>query len=245
MRLTNKKSLVTGGAGGIGRAIALAFAREGAAVAIADVNLPGAQQTASEIRAAGVEALAIECDVSRGDQVDRAVARTVEQFERLDILVNNAAVMDRAPLLETTEETFDRVVGVNFKGSFLCTVAAGRAMARTGGGVILMVTSVESEQGIITSGVPYTASKGGQKLLIPSAAVHLAEHGIRVVGLGPGMVPSGLNEGRPRGDMRKLLAGRPGRPEEMAAAAVFLVSDEASYVNGTTLYVDGGWLASL
>jgi glucose 1-dehydrogenase len=245
MRLQGKSAIVTGGAGGIGRAIAIALGREGAAVTIADVNLPGAQDVATAIEAAGGAALALACDVSRGTQVDQVIAQTVETFGRIDILLNNAAIMDRAPLLETTEAVFDRIVGVNFKGPFLCSVAAGRRMAATGGGVILHVTSVESEQGVLTSGVPYTAAKGAQKMLIASSAVHLAAHNIRVVGLGPGMVPSGLNQQNPRGDMRKILAGRPGTPEEMAAAAVFLVSDEAAYVNGTTLYVDGGWLASL
>lgn len=245
MKLEGKAAIVAGGAGGIGRGIAMRFAQEGARIAVVDRDLEAGTTTVSELRANGADAAFFECDVGNRTAVELMTDRAVDAFGSIDILVANAAIMDRAPLLETTEATFDEVVSTNVRGVFACTIAAGRRMAANGGGVVLVVTSVEDDRGVPTSGVPYTMSKGAQRALVRAGAVHLAPHGIRVVGLAPGMVPSGLNQYHPRGSYDNIPAARLGTVEDMAGAAAFLVSDEAAYVNGSTLYVDGGWLGVL
>lgn len=243
--IRGKNAIVTGGGGGIGKGIALAFARAGAGVAVVDIRGADAQAVAAEIVRDGGRARAVECDVADSSAVKAMVREAASALGSVDILVNNAAIMDRAPFLESDMAVFDRVMAVNVRGAFECSIEAGKVMAAQGGGVILNVTSVEDERGVATSAVSYTTSKGAQKAMIASSAVHLAPMKIRVVGLAPGMVPSGLNENNPRGDRSRIIAGRPGTVEEIAAAAVFLVSDDATYVNGTTLYVDGGWTATL
>lgn len=243
--IRGKNAIVTGGGGGIGKSIALAFARAGAGVAVVDIRSPDARSVAAQIVSAGGKAHAVQCDVADSKSVKEMIQQVVSALGSIDILVNNAAIMDRAPFLESDMEIFDRLMAVNVRGPFECSIEAGKIMAAHGGGVILNVTSVEDERGIATSGVSYTTSKGAQKAMVASSAVHLAPKKIRVVGLAPGMVPSGLNEYNPRGDRSRIIAGRPGTGEEIAAAALFLVSDDATYVNGTTLYVDGGWTATL
>jgi len=243
--IQGKNAIVTGGAGGIGRGIALAFARAGAAVAVVDIKGSEAESVAAEIVRSGRKAHAVQCDVADSVSVKRMVGQARSSLGSIDILVNNAAIMDRALFLESDMAVFDRLMAVNVRGPFECSIEVGKVMAASGGGVILNVTSVEDERGILTSGVSYTTSKGAQKAMVASSAVHLAPMKIRVVGLAPGMVPSGLNENNPRGERSRIIEGRPGKVEEIAAAAVFLVSDDASYINGTTLYVDGGWTATL
>ena len=243
--LQGRNAIVTGGGGGIGKAIALALARAGAGVAVVDIRGEEARSVAADIVRAGGKAHAVQCDVARSDAVKDMVRAAESALGSVDILVNNAAIMDRAPFLESDMAVFDRLMAVNVRGPFECSIEAGKVMAAHGGGVILNVTSVEDERGISTSGVSYTTSKGAQKAMIASSAVHLSPMKIRVVGLAPGMVPSGLNENNPRGDRGRIIAGRPGTVDEIAAAAVFLVSDDATYINGTTLYVDGGWTATL
>jgi len=243
--IRGRNAIVTGGGGGIGKGIALAFARAGAGVAVVDIKGAEARAVAADIVRAGGKAHALECDVADSRAVKEMVRAAAAALGSIDILVNNAAIMDRALFLESDIAVFDRLMAVNVRGPYQCSIEAGKVMAERGGGVILNVTSVEDERGIMTSGVSYTTSKGAQKAMTASAAVHLAPMKIRVVGLAPGMVPSGLNENNPRGDRGRIIAGRPGTVEEIAAAAVFLVSDDARYVNGTTLYVDGGWTATL
>ena len=243
--IQGKNAIVTGGGGGIGKGIALALARAGAGVAVVDIRDADARSVAAEIVRAGGRALAVHCDVADSGAIKRMVREAASALGSIDILVNNAAIMDRAPFLESDMAVFDRLMAVNVRGPFECSIEAGKIMAAQGGGVILTVTSVEDERGVSTSGVSYTTSKGAQKAMVASSAVHLAPKKIRVVALAPGMVPSGLNENNPRGDRGRIIAGRPGTVDEIAAAAVFLVSDEATYINGTTLYVDGGWTATL
>jgi NAD(P)-dependent dehydrogenase (short-subunit alcohol dehydrogenase family) len=244
-RIEGKNAIVTGSAGGIGKAIALAFAHAGAGVAVVDIRGDDARSVAEEIVRAGGRAHAVQCDIAHSAAVKEMVREAVSALGSIDILVNNASIMDRARFLESDMAVFDRLMAVNVRGAFECSIEAGKVMAANGGGVILNVTSVEDERGVATSGVSYTTSKGAQKAMVASSAVHLAPMKIRVVGLAPGMVPSGLNENNPRGDRGRIIAGRPGTTDEIAAAALFLVSDNATYINGTTLYVDGGWTATL
>lgn len=241
--LKGKRALITGAASGIGRGIARLFASEGGLVAIVDVDDEGAQETVRQISDGGGRAIAVHCDVADTDEVDGMVDDVVAEFGGLDIAVANAAIMDRTTLEDTTPEIFDRIVSVNLRGAYFVTVASARAM--DAGGVIVQVTSVEDDRGVLTSGAPYTVSKGGQRALVAAAAVQLGERQIRVVGLAPGMVPSGLNAQNPRGDVSSIPAGRLGTVDDMANAAAFLASDRAAYVNGSTLYVDGGWLGTL
>jgi NAD(P)-dependent dehydrogenase (short-subunit alcohol dehydrogenase family) len=245
IELQGRNAIVTGGGGGIGRAIATAFARAGAGVAVVDIRDADARAVAADIVRAGGRAHAVQCDVADSGAIKAMVVEAVSALGSIDTLVNNAAIMDRASFLESDMAVFDRLIAVNVRGPFECSIEVGKVMAKRGGGVILHITSVEDERGVATSGVSYTTSKGAQKAMVASSAVHLAPMRIRVVGLAPGMVPSGLNENNPRGDRGRIIAGRPGTTEEIAAAALFLVSDHATYVNGTTLYVDGGWTATL
>ncbi len=243
-QLEGKRALVTGAASGIGRGIARRFAAEGAVVAVVDCEDDGARETARQITDDGGHAIVVPCDVSDTDQIIRAVDAVTVEFGGLDIAVANAAIMDRTPLLDTTPEIFDRIISVNLRGAYFVTVAAARIMGAAGG-VIIQVTSVEDDRGVLTSGAPYTVSKGGQRALVAAAAVQLGEQKIRVVGLAPGMVPSGLNGHNPRGSVSSIPMGRLGTVDDMANAAAFLASDRAAYVNGSTLYVDGGWLGTL
>ena len=243
--LQGRNAIVTGGGGGIGEGIALALARAGAGVVVVDIRGDEARAVAADIVRGGGKAHAVECDVANSGAVKEMVRAAAAALGSVDILVNNAAIMDRAPFLESDMAVYDRLMAVNVRGPYECSIEAGKLMAQRGGGVILHVTSVEDERGVITSGVAYTASKGAQKAMVASSAVHLAPKNIRVVALAPGMVPSGLNQNNPRGERSRIIAGRPGTVEEIAAAALFLVSDEARYINGTTLYVDGGWTVTL
>jgi len=243
--IQGRNAIVTGGGGGIGKGIALALAKAGAGVAVVDIKGDEARTVAAEIVHNGGKGHAFQCDIADSGAVKEMVRGATAALGSIDILVNNAAIMDRAPFLESDMAVYDRLMAVNVRGPYECSLEAGKVMAAHGGGVILHVTSVEDERGVITSGVSYTTSKGAQKEMVASSAVHLAPKKIRVVALAPGMVPSGLNQNNPRGERGRIIAARPGTVEEIAAAAVFLVSDDASYINGTTLYVDGGWTATL
>jgi glucose 1-dehydrogenase len=246
MRLQGKAAIVTGGAKGIGRAIALRFAAEGADVAIWDVDRAGAEETADEVRSAGRTALAVAVDVGKSDRVRAALADTLERMPDAGILVNNAGVSRRVPFLEMDEEAWDSILETNLKSAFLCTQAIARHwVARGIAGRIVNVSSVDAELPY-PNNVHYCVSKAGVRMLTRSAALALAPHGITINDLAPGLTLTPLSrpvfeaarwqEGLPA----KVPLNRVAQPEEMAAAALFLVSDEASYVTGTTLTVDGG-----
>lgn len=251
MRLEGKNAIVTGAASGIGRAIAIGFAREGARVAAADINLTGAQATAESICAAGGEAYAAEVDVARKDQVDAMVARALEVFERVHVLVAVPGISTDRHFLDLPEDEWDRVLAVNLKSLFLCGQAVARHMAQHGGGSIVNITSQCGDIAMPNS-AHYHASKGGGKMLTKAMALDLAQHGIRVNALAPGLTETALTarhflseEGMAH--RRDVLAHTPlaraAAPEEMVGAAVYLASEESSFVTGTTLYVDGGYLA--
>ena len=245
MRFAGKVIVITGGAQGIGRATAQRFLSEGAKVVIADINAERLAATAAEIGTPDT-LLAILTDVSRKDQVDALVARTVATFGRIDVMVNNAGIAPVMEFLDVTEEIYDRVLAVNLKGTFLGTQAAARAMIAQGqGGVIINMSSINS--GLANPNVAtYAISKGGMNQVTSTAAVAFAPHGIRVCGVGPGTIATEIIKGAftERAGMHAILArtplGRLGEPEEIAGVVAFLASDDASYITGETIYPDGG-----
>ena len=247
MRLAGKVALVTGAAQGIGLACAERFVREGASVLLADVN---EERGRIEAQRLGNAAQFVRCDVSRKHEVDAAVACAVERFGRLDILVANAGIVHAADFLDLEEKDFDRVIAVNLKGIFLAGQAAARQMVKQGaGGAIVNMSSVNAVLAIANQ-VPYVVSKGGINQLTRVMAIALAPHGIRVNAVGPGTILTELAKtavlGNPEAE-RKILSrtplGRMGEPAEIAAAALFLASDDASYMTGQAIYPDGGRLA--
>ncbi|MBI1384156.1 MAG: glucose 1-dehydrogenase [Rhizobiales bacterium] len=246
MRLRDKVAIVTGGASGFGRAIAATFAREGARVVVADLNGPGAEAVAREI---SNDARAVTADVTRREDVARMVGTAVEAFGGLDILVNNAGYTHvNQPLLQVSEEEFDRTYAVNVKAIYLATLEVVPLMQQRGGGVIINTAStagLRPRPGLTW----YNGSKGAAVILTKSMAVELAPQNIRVNALCPVIGETGMLErfmGMPDTpeNRKKFLAtipmGRMSRPDDIAGAALYLASDEASFVTGVALEVDGG-----
>lgn len=251
MKLQNKVALVTGAAKGIGKAIALLFAAEGAAVVIVDQDARAAAETADAIRDAGGRAVVCVCDVGRQEGVDAALKVTMDAFGTVDILVNDAAEQLNKPLLETSTAEFERVIATNLTSTFMFTRDVARLMIAQGkGGAILNFSSTFAVVGS-PGYLAYHASKGGIASLTRAAAVALLPHGIRVNAVAPGTVETpGLHDGaRDTGDLEKglqsFLALQPmrrfGRPEEIARVALFLVSDDASFVVGANWLADGAY----
>lgn len=250
--LTGKVAFVTGASSGIGRASALALANQGAKVAIAARRLDKLQALAAEMKQRGHEALPVQMDVTKKDQIDQAIAETVKTFGRLDILFNNAGVAEFATFLDMTEAQWDKTLDTNLKGYFWVAQAAAREMAKNKYGRIINIASIASGGvGIgFTQIAQYCASKGGVVGLTEAMASELAPLGILVNAIGPGVIETEMTEGMLKDPKQAeaLLSRAPlkraGKPEEIAAAVVYLASDEASYTTGATLYVDGGWLAA-
>ena len=249
--LSGKVVVVTGGARGIGRAIALAFAREGARVAVADTLVAEGRGVARLIRERGGSSAAWRTDVSRKADVDRLLERALARFGQLDILVNNAGIAREAPALEIDENAWDTVLAINLKGAFLCMQAAARHWVQSGStGTIVNISSIGAER-VGGQNVHYAASKGGLKALSRGMAVELAPHGIRVNVVGPGSIPTSIM-GRDWADSNlvdsinaRIPIGRMGRPDEVAEAVLFLASENASYITGQSLYVEGGRISKL
>ena len=250
MRLRGKVALVTGAGQGIGLACARALAREGASVMLAERDEAAGAAAAKSLSEAHHPAAFVRCDVSRKVEMDAAVAEAVKAFGRLDILVANAGIVHAAEFLDLEEADFDRVLAVNLKGMFLAGQAAARQMVKQGsGGAIVNMSSVNAILAIPNQ-VPYVVSKGGINQLTKVMAMSLAPHGIRVNAIGPGTILTELAKTAVLGNReaeRRILSrtpmGRMGEPEEVASVAVFLASDEASYLTGQTIYPDGGRLA--
>jgi NAD(P)-dependent dehydrogenase (short-subunit alcohol dehydrogenase family) len=250
--LTGKVALVTGARRGMGKADALALAAQGAKVVVTDIDLAECQAVVDEIAAKGGEALALKMDVSDAADVNAGFDAAIAKFGRLDILVNNAGIFAPKPAMEMTENDWDRTIDINLKGQFLCAQRAAKEMTKNKWGRIVNIASIASGQvGVgIVGGAHYTASKGGITGMTETLATEWAPLGINVNAIGPGAIdtPMIADAKFPKEAMDALLAGIPlkrmGTPEEIAAAVVFLVSNEASYVTGATLFVDGGWLAN-
>jgi NAD(P)-dependent dehydrogenase (short-subunit alcohol dehydrogenase family) len=244
MRLKDRTSIVTGAATGIGEAIAERFVQEGARVLLTDID-PQVESTAQRLKMPfSVGDAGLKADV------ERALAQAVEVFGRVDIMVSNAGVANKpAEFLEVEEEEFDRVLRINLKSQFLCGQAAARQMVKQGkGGVIINMSSVNSRLAIPTM-TPYAVSKAGSTQLTNVMALSLAEHGIRVNAIGPGTILTGMGRKIIEADdeaRRRILSRTPirrfGEPSEIAGVAVFLASDDASYITGQTIYPDGGRL---
>jgi NAD(P)-dependent dehydrogenase (short-subunit alcohol dehydrogenase family) len=241
-RLNGRVAIVTGGARGLGLGIARRFAAEGAQVVIADI----AEATAAEA-AASVGGEYIGCDVTDRASVQMLVDTVVARHGRLDIMVANAGIAGGAPFLELTDERWDSVIAVNLRGVFLCNQIAGRRFAQQGGGAIINTASILSARANPTTAA-YSASKAGVVSLTHSAAAALGPFGVRVNAIGPGYIETQMTEGiRADPAMSQsvrdaTVLGRFGNPTDIGDAAVFLASDEAAYITGQVLYVDGGWL---
>ncbi|MDI6900906.1 MAG: SDR family oxidoreductase [Anaerosomatales bacterium] len=248
--LTGKVALVTGAASGIGRESALAFARAGAKVVVSDVMVEGGEETVAMIRDGGGDAIFVQCDVSREDDVKALVARTVEAYGRLDCAHNNAGIEGMAgPCVECTEENWDRTLGINLKGVWWCAKYEIPEMLKVGGGAIVNTASVAGLVGF--AGIPaYTASKHGVVGLTKAIALDYATQNIRCNAVCPGVIHTPMIERFTGGDPEALKGmeamepvGRLGKPSEIADAVVYLCSDEASFITGAALPVDGAFVA--
>jgi NAD(P)-dependent dehydrogenase (short-subunit alcohol dehydrogenase family) len=245
MRLKDKVAIVTGAARGIGRASAERLLAEGAKVVISDIDEEQLSRTAVELGAAD-RLLVLRADVAIKSDVVQLIDAAVRHFGRLDIMVNNAGIAPVVDFLDVTEELLSRVLDVNLKGAFYGTQAAGRQMISQGqGGVIINMSSINS--GLANPNVaPYAISKGGMNQVTSTAAVAFAPHGIRVVGVGPGTIMTDMvagafvNSAGNHAILSRTPLGRYGQASEIAAVVAFLASDDASYMTGETVYVDGG-----
>jgi len=254
MRFDGKVAIVTGAATGIGQAIAVAFACEGAAVAVDFVGAPGkADDTLTRIKSAGGKAIAVSADVSDPVQVQNLMDQTVKAFGRIDIMVNNAGLEYKHPFLEFPLEHWNKIIAVDLTGPFLCAQAAARQMVKQGqngqggGGRIINISSVHEDLPMITN-APYCAAKGGLRMLTRTICVELAPYGITVNNIGPGAIYTPIDADiQAHPDIEKALMaeiplGRWGKPEEIAGLTLFLASDAAAYITGSTYFMDGGML---
>jgi NAD(P)-dependent dehydrogenase (short-subunit alcohol dehydrogenase family) len=247
--LQDRVAVVTGASMGIGEAIAWAFAREGARVVINSRSRERAERVATALSLEGREAMAVEADVSRRSDAQRLVQETKDRWGRLDIMVNNAGVSMIAPSENLSEEDWRRTLDINITGAFFCAQAAARAMIPQRRGVIINISSILGETGL-PKRAAYCASKHALNGLTKVLAAEWAPYGIRVVGIAPGYIRTPMDvRDTGTGDYTeadiesRTPLGRYGTPEEVARAAVFLASDNASYITGVTLLVDGGWTA--
>ena len=248
VRFTGQIAIVTGAGRGMGRAVAMGLAAEGAHVVVAEVDRDAAAETVAEIQGAKGRAMSIVADVSKVEDVRRLFKEAVEAFGGVDILVNNAGIGIPKPLLDYTEADWDRQLGVNLKGMFFATQEAARVMIPKGRGKIVNFASTAAFVSSSTPETAYDISKGGVRQLTISVAAELAPHHINVNAVAPGTIMTELTlkvldtEEKMARASAKIPMGRLGKPEDMVGPVLFLCSDEADYVTGHTLVVDGGWL---
>ena len=247
----NKVAIVTGARRGMGRTHALALAKAGAKVVVSDISQEDCQIVVKEIEKAGGEAIAIKCDVSKKEEVDNMVKATVDKWEKVDILINNAGVCQFKPFLELTEQEWDRTIDINLKGYFLCSQAAAKEMVRQKSGAIVNIASVAMGQvgvGFATL-AHYSASKGGIVAMTETMAIELGPYNIRVNAIAPGTIetpmidPIKQDPKAMEGILARVPLHRVGKPEEVSNLVLFLASDASSYMTGSTVVIDGGWLA--
>ena len=251
MTLEGKVAIVTGGNSGIGKAVVLALANEGASIVIDYISDEEAEtQLEAQLRALGDQVVGVKADVSKVDDLRRLVSTAVSSFGRVDIMVNNAGVETRTSVLDTTEDEYAKVMDINLKSAFFGTqIAATQMIAQGGGGRIINMTSVH-EDWPMPGNTAYCLSKGGMRMLTRTAGVELAPHNILVVGVGPGAVDTPINKATVA-DPKALATldaaipiGRLAEPEEIASVVVFLAGPGASYLTATTIFADGGIMQS-
>ncbi len=245
MKLKGKVALVTGAGSGIGRATALLFAREGADVVVNDIDLSSAEKTAETIRQMGKKAIAVRADISEELAVIAMIKRTLEELKGIHILVNNAGMGGGGPLLESNVDTWDRVMAVDLRGAYLCSREAGRWMVAHHTGKIVNISSIAALRAQINMS-PYAAAKSGVISLTRTLAQEWAKYSINVNCIVPGGIDTPMSRGHqaltPELIKQWIPLGRMGQPEDIANAALFLVSEEASFITGAYLPVDGGEL---
>ncbi|MEM1767326.1 MAG: 3-oxoacyl-ACP reductase family protein [Candidatus Bathyarchaeia archaeon] len=246
MRLVGKVAFVTGAARGIGKAIALALAKEGCDVVVVDLDEIGAHQVAQEIQNMGRRALSVKANVASLEEVRRAFSLVLEKFGKVDILVNNAGIIKRGTLEDHSDEDWELVMAVNLKGTYYCSREAAKIMKTQGWGRIINISSVAGKIGDIASAPSYGPSKAAVNALTKSLARELAPFGITVNAVAPHAIETEMTaewtEEKKRAIISQIPLGRMGKPEEVAAAVVFLASLEASFITGEILDVNGGYL---
>ena len=244
-RFSDKVAFVTGAASGIGRATAVAFAAEGARVAILDLSEDALSDTAEAVRNAGAQVLTIACDVSKPEQVEAAIGQVIETFGRLDIAFNNAGVENKAaPVAEIDLAEWDKILDINLRGTFVCMKHELAQMVRQGSGVIVNTSSGAGVRGV-AGGASYAASKHAIIGLTKSAALDYATQNIRVNAILPGNIETPMMDRFTNGDIQKAIdlepVGRLGKPEEIADAVLWMSADLGRFVTGAAISVDGGW----
>jgi len=251
MNLEGKVAIITGARRGMGRTHSLVLAKAGAKVVVSDISQEDCEEVVDEIKKQGGQGLAIKCDVSKKEEVEEMIKKTVEEFGKIDILVNNAGIAQFKPFLELIEEDWDRTIDINLKGYFLCAQVAAKEMVKQKSGVIINIASVAmGQQGV---GIPniahYCASKGGIIAMTEALAVELAPFEIRVNAIAPGVIETSMIDPVKQDPktmeamLAKIPMGRVGKPEEVSNLVLFLASDQSSYMTGSTVVIDGGWLA--
>lgn len=250
--LKDKVALITGGRRGIGRGIALTLAKYGAKVIVTDISCEDCEKVVEEIKTAGGEGLAIKLDVTSRQDAEAAIKKGVEKFGKLDILINNAGIAEFSPFLDITDEQLSKTLDINLKGQFICAQTAARQMKTQGGGAIVNIASVAmGGQGIGFPNVShYCASKGGVAALTEATAAELAKYNIRVNAIAPGLIETPMiasvkaDAAGFQASLSRIPMGRVGEPKEIGELAAFLASEDASYITGSVVIIDGGWMAN-
>jgi len=251
MKLKNKVAIITGARRGMGRTHALTLANAGAKVVVSDLSLKDCLSVVEEIEKKGGEAMAIKCDVSKKKDVEAMVKKTIKKFKKIDILVNNAGIAQFMPFLKLTEKDWDKTININLKGYFLCSQACAKEMVKQKSGTIINISSIAMGQtgaGFSTL-AHYCASKGGITAMAEALSIELAPYNIRVNTIAPGVIDTPMVEDIKKDPkslkvfLERIPMSRMGFPQEISDAVLFLASDNSSYITGSVLVVDGGYLA--